>query len=106
MKKFFLIALTLVLTAAMFTACGCTNRNKPEMTTPTGMTEIMPTIATTAPTTVPTTEATRPTPEESTPTGNGPLEDSTGDPTGTNGGTEPTAENRSRMMPGRTGSSR
>ena len=96
MKKLFLIVLSLVLTAAMFTGCGCTNRNKPDMTMPTVMPTTAPTAATTAPTAAPTTEMTVPTSEASTPTGigTGPMEDM---PTGS---TESTAETRSRMMPG------
>lgn len=102
MKKLFLLAMTLVLTAALFAGCGCTNSNKDNTSTPTGMTETMPTIATTAPTTVPTTQATRPTMEETSDTGNGMLEDET---TGASDSTEESGLSR-RMMPGTAHSGR
>ena len=51
------------LGAALFTGCGCTNTNKPDMTMPTTMPATTPTVPPTMPTTVPTTEATRPTTE-------------------------------------------
>ena len=63
MKKLLILVLTLVLTAALFTGCGCTNQNRPEMTTPTGQPTTMPTMPATMPSTAPTTEATRPTTE-------------------------------------------
>lgn len=77
MKKICCMALTLVLTAALFTGCGCTNRNKGRATTPTELPTTMPTMPTTEATTVPTTHATTPTHEETTATGNGVLEDET-----------------------------
>ena len=98
MKKLFLLAMTLVLTAAMFTGCGCTNSNKDNTSTPTGMTETMPTIATT----VPTTQATRPTMEETSGTGNGMLEDET---TGASDSTGESGLSRG-MMPGTAHSGR
>lgn len=70
MKKYAILTLVLVLTAAMFTGCGCRN-SKPMNTMPT-------TMPTTAPTTAPTTEATT-LPTQTQPTeatiedGNGPL---------------------------------
>ena len=96
MKKYLFLILTLVLTAALFTGCGCTSQDAKYTTAPT----TMPTIMTTAP----TTEATRATTEATTPTadrGNGPLEDSMMDPTGTAGSTETTdatMEGRARQM--------
>lgn len=77
MKKICCLALTLVLTAALFTGCGCTNRNMGNATTPTAMPTTMPTIAPTEAPTVPTTNETRPATEETTDTGNGLLEDET-----------------------------
>ncbi len=85
MKKITILALTLVLTAALFVGCGCTNSNAGNASTPTGMTEPMPTISTTAPTTKPTTMPTQPSTQSDS--GNGALEDPTGasDPTATTG---------------------
>ena len=68
MKKTLITVLTLVLTAALVTGCGCRN-SKPMNTTPT-------TRPTTAPTTMPTTQATVPTVDPTRDTiedGNGPL---------------------------------
>ena len=101
MKKLFLLALTFVLTAALFTGCGCTNRNKDYETAPTVMPTTLPTMPTTEATTVPTTRATRPTMEETTGTGNGMLEDNT---TGSTEATNGTPE--SRRMPGTAHSGR
>ena len=81
MKKYSVLALVLVLTAALFVGCGCTNRNMDNTSAPTTM-----------PTTVPTTHATtEPVREETTlpiidgtdnhetiDNGNGPLPDLTG----------------------------
>lgn len=80
MKKLTFLALSLILTTALFTGCGCRNYAMPStepMTTPT-------TFPTTAPTTQPTTPpTTRPTTAATTePTidyGNGPLTEATGD---------------------------
>lgn len=67
MKKLITFALTLVLAAALFAACGCTNskpaNNQPSTLPPTTGATLMPTTeATTMPTTMattaPTTEAT------------------------------------------------
>ena len=95
MKKIWTLALSLVLTAAMFTGCGCTNTEKDDASTPTGMTEPAATIAPTQPSTVPTTQATRPTMEETTPTGNGAMEDATSGMTGTTDATETMPQGRS-----------
>ena len=89
MKKCITFASALVLTAALFTGCGCTSQDAKYTTAPT----TMPTVMTTAP----TTEATRATTEATTPTadrGNGPLEDTTGNTEAT----DSTLENRSRQM--------
>ena len=86
MKKILSIVLTLVLTAGVFTGCGCTNKNRPVATTPTGMTEPLQTTMPTVLPTVPTTLPTVPTTEESTFV--------TEDTTGT---TDSTVETRSRM---------
>ena len=72
MKKYTLLFLVLVLTAAVFTGCGCRNSQPMNTTVPT----TMPTTApTTVPTTVPTeaTVQTTPTVEETIEDGNGPL---------------------------------
>ena len=101
MKKIWILALTFVLTAAMFTGCGCTNSNKNNASTPTGMTEPMQTVPPTQATTMPTTQPTRPTITETTPTGNGLMEDSATDSTATSDSTESTLESRNRSsMPG------
>lgn len=75
MKKYSILALTLVLTAALFTGCGCRNTKPMETVAPT-------TMPTTQATTEPTEVTTRPTettiPAETNETidnGNGPLED-------------------------------
>ncbi len=95
MKSFATLFTSLVLTAAMLTGCGCTNRNV-DKTTPTTL------IPTTEMTTAPTTQATEtihPTEtfgstDETINHGNGPLvEDGTA---GTDNTTEPTAQNRAR----------
>ena len=56
MKKYSILAITLVLTAALFAGCGCTNQDPARNTVPT----TMPTTAateTTHATTAPTTDA-------------------------------------------------
>ncbi len=95
MKKIWTLALTFVLTAALFTGCGCTNSNKGNATTPTSLPTTMPTMPSTAPSTAPTTQATIPTMEETTSTGNSTLEDEMG---GSTNATESTsvAEGRAR----------
>ena len=82
MKSFATLLTSLVLTAAMLTGCGCTNRN----------------VDKTTPTTTPTQEPTVPSmtreTDETINHGNGPLvEDGTA---GTDNTTEPTAQNRAR----------
>lgn len=71
MKKQTLSVLTVfVLTAALFTGCGCRNSRPAETTAPT----TMPTIATTAPTTEMTTmPTTMPQTEATIEDGNGPI---------------------------------
>ena len=98
MKKLLILALTLVLTAAVFTGCGCTNSNKDAMTTPTGMPTTVPTMPATTPSTAPTTMPTVPSIEETSPTGNGAMEDETTGSTGSTDTTESTsvAEGRAR----------
>ena len=73
MKRFASIALVFVLTAALFTGCGCTNRNRPMDTVPT----VLPTTQATTEPTHATTHATVPehTAESTVDHGNGPLED-------------------------------
>lgn len=87
MKKYTILALSLVLTAALFAGCGCTNRNMDSTSAPT----LLPTTeatratteATTEMTTVPTTDTTMPSTHETIDNGNGPLED-----TNATGGTD------------------
>ena len=98
MKTLASLFMSFVLTTAMLTGCGCTNRNA-GVTTPTTMGPT--TEMTTAPTTVPTQPSTAPSTtnetDETINHGNGPLvEESTGASEGT---TEPTVQNRSRNMP-------
>lgn len=80
MKKYGIFALTLVLTAALFTGCGCTNpdavTSEPTLM-PTTETTHVTTEATTRSTTVPTTEATTSTTRETVDNGNGGLENTT-----------------------------
>lgn len=77
MKKYTTLALTLVLTACLFTGC----RSRRNDMTPTGMPTIMPTTEmTTAPTTMPTQATTVPTtnatePSETIDHGNGPRDE-------------------------------
>lgn len=72
MKKYSIFALVIVLTAALFTGCGCTNRNMDGTTS--------------APTLMPTNETTRATTEATTNTTSEPTTDMTSVPTdaGTN----------------------
>ena len=68
MKKYTMLFTALVLTATLFTGCGCRN-SQPMNTT-------VPTTAMTTPTTQrtePTTQATTPTTRETIEDGNGPL---------------------------------
>ena len=68
MKKYAILVLVLVLTAALFTGCGCTNQDPSRNTTvPTTET----TRATTAPTTMPSVE---PSTNATIDNGNGPLD--------------------------------
>lgn len=78
MKKYSILALTLVLTAALLVGCGCTNTTTMETTSaPTNMpTTHATTEPTTEMTTMPTTMATQP--SETIDNGNGPLTDATG----------------------------
>ena len=70
MKKYAILVLVLVLTAALFTGCGCTNQDPSRNTTvPTTTTET--TRATTAPTTMPSVE---PSTNATIDNGNGPLD--------------------------------
>lgn len=97
MKKLWTLALTLVLTAALFTGCGCTNTKQDDASTPTSVPTSMPTMPSTEAPTAPTTQATYPTIAETTPTGNGALEDETTTSTETTGALD---ERARRMMPG------
>ena len=97
MKTLASLFTSFVLTAAMLTGCGCTNRNA-GMTTPTTMAPT--TEMTTVPTTAPTEGSTEPSvtngTEETRNHGNGPLEENTIPSESTS---EPTTGNRSRNMP-------
>lgn len=94
MKKYSILVLVLVLTAALLTGCGCTNRDMATVPTtlPTTAATTAPTHATTEATTeyttVPTTET-----RETIDNGNGPLEDNT---TGATNATDGAAEGRAR----------
>ena len=94
MKSFASLFMSFVLTAAMLTGCGCTNRNA-GMTTPTTM--LPTTEMTTAPTQASTAPSATSETDETINHGNGPLvEESTGASEST---TESTAQGRSRNMP-------
>lgn len=80
MKKLTILALSLVLTTALLTGCGCRNYAMPS-TEPMTMPSTAPTTApapqpTTAPATQPTTAATT---EPTIDYGNGPITEATGD---------------------------
>ena len=101
MKSFASLFMSFVLTAAMLTGCGCTNRNA-GMTTPTTM--LPTTEMTTVPTTVPTQPSTEPSgtngtngTDETVNHGNGPLVEETTGPSEST--TESTGQSRSRNMP-------
>lgn len=99
MKTLASLFASFVLTAAMLTGCGCTNRNT-GMTTPTTM--LPTTEMTTVPTTMPTQASTEPSgtngsTDETINHGNGPLvEESTGAAEST---AETSGQSRSRNMP-------
>ena len=99
MKKYNILILALVLTAVLFTGCGCRN-TKPMNTTVPTTTAAPTTAATTQPTTMPTTAPTRETIED----GNGPLPTNAtaGEDGDTSGATENTgAGSNTRRMPGK-----
>lgn len=80
MKKYSVLVLVLVLTAALFVGCGCTNTTKMETTpapstVPTTHATTQPTTEMTEMTTMPTTTASEP--SETIDNGNGPLPDTT-----------------------------
>lgn len=82
MKKYGILALVLVLTAMLFTGCGCTNQDMEYTSLPT----TLPTIATMEPTQESSRSTTAATTEETIDRGNGPAE------SGTTGSTEHTGE--------------
>lgn len=97
MKKYCILALTIVLTAALFTGCGCTNRNAGATSAPTLMPTTEATRATEATTGMTTEHTTVPTTHETVDNGNGPVENTpngngTNDTNGT--ATEGTVEGR------------
>ncbi len=73
MKKYTIFALTLVLTAALFTGCGCTNQDMDMTTVPAALPTTYATTETTH-ATVPTTHATTPTTRATTESTTEPLE--------------------------------
>lgn len=99
MKKYVSLALCLVLTAALFVGCGCTNRNMDETSAPTVLptneevwdTTEPTTRATTQPTTAPTTDSMPNETDGTIDRGNGALEDTTG-------ATDGTVEGRARRI--------
>ena len=101
MKKYTVLFLVLVLSAVIFTGCGCRNSQPMNTTAPT----TMPTTApTTMPTTAPTdaTVKTAPTVDETIEDGNGPLP--TNATAGADGDTSTATEdtgmgNNARRMP-------
>lgn len=103
MKKYAILALCLVLTAAMMVGCGCTNRKMDETSAPTVLptneevwdTTAPTTRATTEPSTAATTEAAT-LPSETADRGNGPLEDTTA-------ATDAAVDGRSRSAMPKTG---
>lgn len=106
MKQYTALLAALVLTATLFTGCGCTNQNMDTTSAPTVLPtneEVWTNETTTAPTTRATTEATMPSTSDTTESGmdsgNGALEDTTGSSPET---TENAAASRARrMIPGR-----
>ncbi|MDY3225559.1 MAG: hypothetical protein SOW84_06770 [Candidatus Faecousia sp.] len=96
MKSFASLFMSLVLTAAMLTGCGCTNRNVDVTTATTLLPTMDTTPSTTQTTTAPTDGATQDT-HETINHGNGPLVE---DGTATTGNpSESTAEGRARQNP-------
>ena len=96
MKKYAILISILVLTAAVFTGCGCRNTQPLNTTAPT-------TRPTTAPTTMPTQQTTPATTQETIEDGNGPLP--TNATAGADGDTSTATEDtgmgeNSRSMPG------
>ena len=71
MKKYATFVLVLVLTAALFTGCGCTNQDPSRNTTVPTAATTETTRATTAPTTMPRVE---PSTNATIDNGNGPLD--------------------------------
>ena len=99
MKTLASLFMSFVLTTAMLTGCGCTNRNT-GMTTPTTM--LPTTEMTTVPTTMPTQASTEPSgtngsTDETINHGNGPLVEDTTSPSEST--TETGDQSRSRNMP-------
>ena len=78
MKKYAILVLVLVLTAALFTGCGCTNQDPSRNTTVPFLSHDAATTettrATTAPTTIPRVE---PSTNATIDNGNGPLDEMT-----------------------------
>ncbi|MGM9661447.1 MAG: hypothetical protein ACI3WQ_12685 [Faecousia sp.] len=94
MKSFASLFMSLVLTAAMLTGCGCTNRNM-DITTPTTMLPTTNTMPSTAPTEMTTAPNDGLNTEETRNHGNGPLvEDGTAT---TDSTVESTVEGRARQ---------
>lgn len=109
MKRYTILLTALVLTAALFTGCGCTNQNMDTTSAPTVLPtneEVWTNAPTVAPTTRATTEATMPTTGDTTESGmnghgNGALEDAAGATGSSTEATENAAAGRARrMIPG------
>lgn len=99
MKTYSIFLMVLVLTAALFTGCGC--RNSQPMNTSMPTMPSMTTAPTTMPTTKPTTAETEPSVMPTIEDGNGPLPtNATAGPDGSTDDTTP-ARNRSRSDVGR-----
>lgn len=99
MKKYCIFALTLVLTAALFAGCGCTNQNMGNTANTSAPTVLPTTGAASEPTrasseapTVPTTGSVNPSTNATIDNGNGPAEESTGN------ASEGTVEGRARQQ--------
>lgn len=98
MKALASLLTSLVLTAAMLTGCGCTNRNMdntpPTSLLPSSEATTAPSTAATETTTMPTMESTQTSSEPTINHGNGPLVDESTSPSESTGATEGTARGK------------
>lgn len=74
MKKYAILILVVVLTAALFSGCGCTNQDPSRNTVPTTTPTTTAATETTQAATVPTTPSTEPSTQPTIDNGNGPME--------------------------------